>query len=151
MFNCTRLANAVVTLDDGRVITTASDAFYDFTGVTPRLACVVVKKTGYKTKKQCQTVDSGIQTYNSVVLEPGSDPPADASVPDGPLGIDATTTGDGGFGPDGGNPEAGPGGGCCETGPGGPPPIALVVLVGWMLRHRPRYKGTGCPRSTRSS
>ncbi|MBL0220837.1 MAG: phosphodiester glycosidase family protein [Myxococcales bacterium] len=150
VFNCTRITGAMVTLDDGRVLTTAADGFYDFTNVTPRLACVTVKKTGYKTKKQCQIVDSGIQTYNSVVLDPGVDPPADASVPDGPLPTDATTTGDGGFGPDGGTPETGPGGGCCETGRGSPP-IALVALVGWMLRRRPRYKGIGCLKSTRSS
>lgn len=136
VFNCTKLTGAVVTLDDGRVHTTVSDGFYDFTGVTPRLACVVVKKTGYKTKRQCQIVDSGIQTYNSVVLEPGVDPPADASVPDGPRATDATTTGDGGFGPDGGNPDSGPGGGCCEAGTGGAPPIALVALVGFLLRRR---------------
>lgn len=136
VFNCTRITGATVTLDDGRVVTTASDGFYDFTNVTPRLACVTVKKTGYKTKKQCQIVDSGIQTYNSLVLEPGVDPPADASVPDGPLATDATTTGDGGFGPDGGAPETGPGGGCCEAGGGTPGSMALVGLVGWMLRRR---------------
>ncbi len=136
VFNCTKLTGAVVTLDDGRVDTTMSDGFYDFTGVTPRLACVVVKKIGYKTKRQCQIVDSGIQTYNSVVLELGVDPPADASVPDGPRATDATTTGDGGFGPDGGNPDTGPGGGCCEAGTGGAPPIALVALVGFLLSRR---------------
>jgi hypothetical protein len=135
VFNCTRLTGATVTLDDGRVITTASDGFYDFQNVTPRLACVVVKKTGYLTKKQCQTVDSGIQTYNSVVLEPGTDPPADASVPDGPRPPDATTTGDGGFSSDGGIPETGPGGGCCDAS-GGTPPIVLVVLVGWLVFRR---------------
>ncbi len=136
VFDCTKLTGATVTLDDGRVQTTASDGFYDFTNVTPRLACVVVRKTGYKTKRQCQTVDSGIQTYNSVVLEPGVDPPADASVPDGPSAVDATTTGDGGFRPDGGFPEDGGGGGCCEAGTGGAPPIALTALVGFLLRRR---------------
>jgi hypothetical protein len=139
VFNCTKLTGAQVTLDDGRVITTASDAFYDFTNVTPRLACVVVKKTGYKTKRQCQIVESGIQTYNSVVLDPGVDPPADASVPDGPIGTDASPTGDGGSGADGGNPEMGPGGGCCQTGDRSPPIAPIVgggALVGWMLRRR---------------
>lgn len=135
VFNCTRLTGAVVTLDDGRVLTTAADGFYDFQNVTPRLACVVVRKTGYKTKKQCQTVDSGIQTYNSVVLEPGTDPPPDASVPDGPRPPDATTSGDGGFGTDSGQPEMGPGGGCCDAS-GGTPPILLVLLVGWLLFRR---------------
>jgi hypothetical protein len=138
VFNCTRLTGAVVTLDDGRVITTASDGFYDFQNVTPRLACVVVKKTGYKSKKQCQTVDSGIQTYNSIVLEPGTDPPADASVPDAPRPPDATSSGgDGASGTDGGTPETGPGGGCCESGgAGGGGPILLVVVVGWLVLRR---------------
>jgi hypothetical protein len=135
VFNCTRLTGATVTLDDNRVITTVSDGFYDFQNVTPRLACVVVRKTGYKTKKQCQTVDSGIQTYNSVLLEPGVDPPADASVPDGPKPADATSTGDGSFATDGGIAETGPGGGCCESGRGSPP-ILLVLLVGWLVFRR---------------
>ncbi len=138
VFNCTRLIGAAVTLDDGRVLATMSDGFYDFTNVTPRLACVTVRKTGYKTKRQCQIVDSGIQTYNSVVLEPGIDPPADASVPDGPRPTDATTTGDGGFGPDGGAHETGPGSGCCDAGRERLhiPQLVLVGLVGWMLRRR---------------
>lgn len=135
VFNCTRLSGAVVTLDDGRVITTATDGFYDFQNVTPRLACVIVRKTGYKTKKQCQTVDSGIQTYNSVVLEPGMDPPPDASVPDAPRPPDATSPGDGGFVTDGGNPETGPGGGCCDSS-GQDPPILLVLLVSWLVFRR---------------
>jgi hypothetical protein len=135
VFNCTRLANATVTLDDGRVITTMTDGFYDFQNVTPRLACVTVKKTGYKSKKQCQTVDSGIQTYNSIVLEPGTDPAVDASVADAPRPPDATTTGDGSFATDGGNAEMGPGGGCCD-GSGSGPPILLVVVVGWLVLRR---------------
>ncbi|MBA3453418.1 MAG: phosphodiester glycosidase family protein, partial [Deltaproteobacteria bacterium] len=108
VFNCTRISGAQVTLDDLRVVTTGADGFYNFTGVTPRLACVTVRKTGFKTKKQCQTVDSGIQTYNSVVLEPGSDPPPDAGVPDAALPDDAAPD-DGGVRPDGGNPETGDG------------------------------------------
>jgi hypothetical protein len=136
VFNCTRLQGAVVTLDDGRVITTAADGFYDFQNVTPRLACVTVRKTGYKTKHQCQTVDSGIQTYNSVVLEPGMDPPPDASVPDAPRPPDATSSGDGGPFPDGGNPETGPGGGCCDASGHAPSTILLVVLVGLLVFRR---------------
>ena len=134
VFNCTRITGATVTLDDTRVVTTLSDGFYDFTGVTPRLACVTVRKTGFKTKKQCQTVDSGIQTYNSVVLEPGMDPPPDAGVPDAALPDDAALT-DGGPGSDAGIPETGDGPGCCSAGRDRPP-IALLVLVGWMLARR---------------
>ncbi|MDB4962986.1 MAG: hypothetical protein JWP01_2985 [Myxococcales bacterium] len=134
VFNCTRITGAQVTLDDGRVQTTGSDGFYDFLGVTPRLACVTVRKAGFKTKQQCQTVDSGIQTYNSMVLEPGVDPPPDAGVPDA-AGPEDATPGEGGFGPDAGSPDHGPGGGCCSAGRDHPP-IALLVLVGWMLTRR---------------
>lgn len=139
VFNCTRITGAQVTLDDGRLITTTQDGFYDFPGVTPRLACVTVRKTGYRTKKQCQTVDSGIQTYNSVVLEPGTDPPPDAGVPDASVPDPTGDGGGGGFGPDAGNPDEDTPGGCCDAGRDHPP-IALVVLVGWMLTRRSRYK-----------
>ncbi len=135
VFNCTRIAGATVTLDDSRVITTMADGFYDFTGVTPRLACVTVKKTGFKTKKQCQTVDSGIQTYNSVVLEPGMDPPPDAGVPIDAALPDDAAVGDGGLTSDAGIPATGDGPGCCSAGRDRPP-IALLVLVGWMLARR---------------
>jgi len=134
VFNCTRISGAQVTLDDGRVLTTAADGLYDFTGVTPRLACVTVRKAGFLTKTQCQTVDSGIQTYNSVVLEPGVDPPPDAGVPDAALPDDAAP-GDGGVRADAGIPEVEDGGGCCGAGRDRPP-IALLVLVGWMLARR---------------
>lgn len=142
VFNCTRITGAQVTLDDGRVVTTMADGFYDFPAVTPRLACVTARKTGYKTKRQCQTVDSGIQTYNSLVLEPGVDPPADASVPDAPrVQVDASSGGDGGLWADGGNGATGPGGGCCDASRDRPS-LVLLVLVGWMLTRR---RGTTVP------
>lgn len=137
--NCTRLSGAVVTLDDTRMQTTASDGFYDFTGVTPRLACLTVKKTGYKTKQQCAIVESSMQNFNSVVLEPGMDPPVDAGVPDAPGTEDdaAVPTDDGGIGTDGGNPDTGDGPGCCNAGRDQPPiAIVLGVALGWMLRRR---------------
>ncbi len=135
VFNCTRINQAQVTLDDSRVDTTGVDGFYDFPAVTPRLACVTVRKLGFKTKKQCQTVDSGIQTYNSVVLEPGTDPPVDAGVPEDSALPDDADPGDGGLRPDAGNPETGDGPGCCNAGRDRPA-IALLVLVGWMLARR---------------
>jgi hypothetical protein len=137
VFNCTRIAGAQVTLDDGRVQTTATDGFYDFTNVTPRLACVTVRKPGFLTKKQCQTVSAGIQTYNSVVLEPGMDPPPDAGVPDAAVLDDAGNGGGGGFVTDAGTADDGPGG-CCEAGTrrSGGLPIALAVVVGWRLGRR---------------
>lgn len=139
VFECTRVSGAQVTLDDGRTVTTAADAFYRFQDVTPRLACVTVKKAGYRTKTQCQTVSAGIQTYNSVVLEPGEDPPPDAGVPDAPSPVDAGEgSGGGGFGGDAGFPDPAPGVGCCSAGRDHPP-IALAVLVGWrFLRRRGR-------------
>ncbi|HEY4244394.1 MAG TPA: phosphodiester glycosidase family protein [Kofleriaceae bacterium] len=140
IFNCpTRITGATVILDDGRQQVTGSDGFYDFTDLTPRLACVTVKKTGYHTKTQCQTVDSGIQTYNSVALEAGVDGP-DAGVPDGPV-EDASSLGDGGgggsFGVDGGPPVHTEPGGCCDSGGGRSNVLlALLVLGTWMYKGR---------------
>src|SRR5262249_29921810 len=135
-----RLPGATVTLDDGRVQTVGSDAFYDFNNITPRYACVTVKKSGYKTKKKCILDDPADQpTYNSVALEPGTDP-IDAGVDDANGGgDDASTGGDGGTHGDGGatNPGMGPGGpGCCQTGQG--PPALLAGLVAIALRRRRR-------------
>jgi hypothetical protein len=128
-----RLPGAEVTLDDDRVEVVGNDAFYNFTDITPRNACITVRLDGYKTKTQCQTVESGIQTYNSVFLEEGMDPPGDAGVPDG--GTDTTGVGpDGGTRPDGGiDPDPGPHG-CCDA--GSRAPGILVVLVGFMLLRR---------------
>jgi exopolysaccharide biosynthesis protein len=142
IFACTeddslRLPGAEVTLDDGRVDVVGSDAFYNFTSVTPRLACVTVKKAGYKTKTQCQTVESGIQTYNSVALEPGEDPPpSDAGVPDGPLPVtDSGIFGDAAGGDAGIDPGTPPGG-CCDA-PGRPASsMILVALVAFMALRR---------------
>ncbi|MGE0397310.1 MAG: phosphodiester glycosidase family protein [Kofleriaceae bacterium] len=137
--NCTRLTGAIVTLDDGRMQTTGSDGFYDFTGITPRLACITAKKTGYKTKQQCAIVESSMQNFNSIVLEPGTDPVVDAGVPDAPGPDDdaGVPPGDGGMDPDGGIPDMGDGGGCCDAGRERPPiAIVLGVALGWMLRRR---------------
>ncbi|MEO8703636.1 MAG: phosphodiester glycosidase family protein, partial [Kofleriaceae bacterium] len=131
-----RLPGAQVTLDDGRVDVVGSDAFYDFTNITPRLACVTVKKTGFKSKRQCQIVDSGTLSFNSVALEQGVDLP-DAGATDAGPGIDAGDLLDGGFVPDGGNPEIGEGGGCCDAGRKAPErQFFLVVLVGFLLVRR---------------
>ncbi len=137
--NCMRLSGAIVTLDDGRMQTTGTDGFYDFTQVTPRLACLTVKKAGYKTKQQCAMVESNMQNFNSVVLEPGMDPPVDAGVPDAPTTEDdaAVPDGDAGIGADGEQPAMGDGGGCCDAGRDRPPfAVLLGVSLGWMLRRR---------------
>ena len=111
-----RLPGATVTLDDGRVRTSDANGFYSFTGITPRLACVTVKLAGYKTRVQCQTVGAGLQTYNSVALTMGVDPPDAGAPADAPP---AEPLPDGGTGPrpdgGGGFTEPGPGG-CCEAG-----------------------------------
>jgi hypothetical protein len=140
-----RLPGAEVTLDDGRVKVVGSDAFYNFTGVTPRLACVTVKKDGYKTKTKCETVYSGVPNYNSVALEEGEDPPpTDAGVPDGPTATDDSgVPGDGTTGSDAGTGEVPPPGGCCDT--GGRPETTgiLVLLVAFMAMRR---RGTTASR-----
>lgn len=132
------ISGATVTLDDGTSETTDSTATFDFPNITPRLACITVKKTGYVTKKQCRQVPSNGQVYNSVALVPGTNPPVDAGVPDAPSGAAdaAAGGGDGGVtGDGGGNPANGPGGGCCDAG-GDRPDVALVALVAWFLIRR---------------
>lgn len=133
-----RVDGARVTLDDGRALT-AAEGYFGFSAITPRLACITVKKSGYLTKVQCKPVKSGVQTYNSVIMEMGVDMP-DAGVPDAPVEVDASTgDGDGGTRPDGGFPETGGGGGCCDAqGDLGGVRSGLVVgvLVAWRLRRR---------------
>ncbi|HEU0034405.1 MAG TPA: phosphodiester glycosidase family protein [Kofleriaceae bacterium] len=134
-----RLPGAEVRLDDGRVDVVGADAFYDFPGITPRLACVTVKKDGFLTKTQCQVVSSGNLSFNSVALEEGMDPP-DAGPSDGGVPGDAADPFDAGVRPDGGQPETGGGGGCCDAGArAADHPLGvwvLSMLVGFMLLRR---------------
>ena len=131
-----RIAGAKVTLDDGRTMTVASDAYYAFDNITPRLACVTVKAAGYLTKSQCNTVETGVAlTYNSIALDEGTDP-LDAGVRDAAASDpDGGPIYDGHPAHDAGNPETGPGGGCCGAGRDRPP-IILAVLAGWFLARR---------------
>jgi hypothetical protein len=130
------IVGAQVTLDDGRSVMSGTDASYDFTNVTLRLACVTVKKTGYLTKRQCRQVDQpGQLNYNSVAMFEGTDA-IDAGVMDatGP-DIDAPMAGDAGG--DAGNAQMGPGGGCCDAGRDGTGSCAIVAVVSaWFLRRR---------------
>jgi exopolysaccharide biosynthesis protein len=123
-----------VTLDDGRVVPMA-DGFFSFPGITPRLACVTVKKTGYLTKVKCVPIKSGVEVYNSVYMEMGVDQP-DAGVPD--AFVDEPTDGGDGVRPDGGFPKDPPGGGCCDARGdlGGLGPLFVSGLVAWRLRRR---------------
>jgi exopolysaccharide biosynthesis protein len=132
-----RVTGARVTLDDDRFMTPA-DGYFGFAGITPRLACITVKKLGYLTKVQCEPVKSGVRVYNSVIMEEGKDPP-DAGVPDGGEDVDGGTGGDGGTRPDGGFPDNGGGGGCCDArGDLGGASTSLLVgaLVAWRTRRR---------------
>ncbi len=143
VFECDPIANATVTLDDGRVDQANTEGLYEFPAVTPRLACVTVAAAGYLTKTQCTTVVSDEFTYNSVVMEPGEDPP-DAGVPDAATPPDATDVVDGEPRPDAGsNPATGEGGGgCCRVGDAPDAPshdgvrALLVAMVVWMLSRR---------------
>ena len=132
------LPDAEVTLDDGRVQTVGSDAFYNFGNVTPRFVCATARLAGYKTQTKCDYVSVGEDEYNSIGLEPGSDP-QDAGVPDAPR-VDAApgdpVTGDG-------NPIDGAGGGCCDTGSIQHSHLSLVALVAWMLGRRRGTKRRG--------
>lgn len=138
-----RETDATVTLDDGRMLDPETAdcpggprcAAYEFGGVTPRLACVTVRKNGYRTANKCVQVVAGQFVFNSIVLFAGTDPP-DAGVPE-----DASETpidGDPGTGTDGGPGLQPPGGdGCCDAG-GTPSPLALllVALTGGLLTRR---------------
>lgn len=141
-----RIPGAEVTLDDGRVQVVGQDAFYNFTNVTPRLACVTVRKTGYLTARKCATVKSGREEYNSVALVAGTDP-VDAGVPDAPFPEDdAGVPGDGAHGGDAGIPATGDGGGCCGVGATDHRSWwvgLLVVVVAWRPRRRRGTTGPG--------
>jgi exopolysaccharide biosynthesis protein len=132
-----KLSGVTVTLDDGRVQTTGTDAFYDFTNVTQRLACVTAKKTGYLTKHQCAQVEGDTMTYNSIAMIAGTDP-LDASVPPGEDGGIVDTGPDAGAGSNQGSngetPTPGMAGGCCNT--GDRPNGFVILLVAWFLTRR---------------
>lgn len=129
-----KISGATVILDDGRTLTTDTTGTYDFVGVTPRLACVTVKKAGYLTKTQCRQVESGILSYNSVAMWEGTDTPDAGVGEDAGFGIDASIASDAQRS-DGGAGYDGPGGGCCDSGRDRPD-VALLVLVAWFLRLR---------------
>jgi len=141
-----QITGAQVRLDDGRTVTTTGGGYFSFADVTPRLACITVRKAGFQTRVSCKTVMSGVPTYNSTHLEPGVDLP-DAGVPDaGGDTEDAGTDPDGGTGTDGGFPGTGGGGGCCDTRGdlgGASSHLFLVAIVAWMLARRPGTRNKG--------
>ena len=129
-----KISGATVILDDSRTLTTDATGAYDFLSVTPRLACVTVKKDGYLTKTQCRQVEPGTISYNSVAMWEGTDPPDAGVGEDAGIGTDASTVGDAQTG-DGGNGADGPGGGCCDAGRDRPD-AALLVFVAFILTRR---------------
>lgn len=132
-----QLSGVKITLDDGRTQLTDANAFYDFTDVTQRLACVTAKKTGYLTKRQCAQVEGDTMTYNSIAMIAGVDQPdagvgEDAGIADD--GLDAGTVTGSGHGS--GNLETGPAlGGCCDSS-GDRPNAFVALLVAWFLVRR---------------
>ena len=152
------IGGATVTLDDGRQQTTpggsSNQPFYDFTGLTPRLACVTVRKAGFLTVHQCENVAPGVITYNSVAMFEGSD------APDAGVGLDAAPTPDAPTGRDAGpadggsHPATGGGGGGCNAvgqasgGTAAGSAAWLASFVAW-FRWRRRGKTDGRRRAPR--
>ena len=136
-----KISGATVILDDSRTQVTDATGAYDFLSVTPRLACVTVKKTGYLTVTQCRQVEPGQLTYNSVALWEGTDSPDAGVGEDAGIGTDASTLLDAQSG-DAGNGYDGPGGGCCDSGRDRPD-VALLVVVAFILTRRRGTTGLG--------
>jgi len=140
------LAGVLVTLDDGRSDTTATDGLYNFPGVSPRYACVTAEKAGYRTETACKQVQSGQVNYNSIAMYPLSDfPDAGPGEPDATPADAATALDGGGGGADGGDGIGGDddgdgGGGCCRVEAGGAPagPILVTAILALRLRRRSR-------------
>ena len=139
--NTKNIAGATAELDNGEQIVTASDGWYNFTAVTPRLACVTASAPGYRSATQCKQVLPNQTVYNSIALFPNSDfvdaaPGApDASVSDAGVISDAVPGAPDALGPDAGMVEGG--GGCCSSGGGGSAPgalLALTAMLAWRRR-----------------
>jgi hypothetical protein len=128
-----KISGATVILDDGRTQTTDTTGAFDFLSVTPRLACVTVKKAGYLTVTQCRQVQPGTITYNSVAMWEGTDPPDAGVGEDGGIPSDASTTLDAGL-RDGGTDDDDPPRGCCASGDADG--CALWLLVAWFVMRR---------------
>ena len=129
-----KLANATVILDDGRTVVTDTTGFYSFAAITPRLACITVKKDGYLTVYTCDQIKPNMITFESVAMWEGTDPPDAGVGHDSGVPADASSALDAQTG-DGGNDFEGPGGGCCDSGRDRPD-VALLALVAffWMRR-----------------
>ncbi len=128
------LAGVLVELDDGRQLTTGSDGFYNFTNVSPRLACATASLSGYHTETSCKQVVSGNLVYNSIALYPNSDfvdagpgaPDAGAAADASPAAPDAATLTDAGEGDAG---MGGGGGGCAASGGAGAGAVFALALL----------------------
>ncbi|MCB9561059.1 MAG: phosphodiester glycosidase family protein [Kofleriaceae bacterium] len=155
------LDGVTVTLDDGRVDVTGTDGFYNFPGVTPRLACVTAVKAGYRTEHKCKQVVAGQVNYNSIAMYPGDEVPdagvPDAAVPDAAAGPDAARGDAGVADPDAGDGGGG-GGGCAVTAAGGDAGagglatwlLATIAVLGLRRPRRPRDGRGGPPGAGRA-
>jgi hypothetical protein len=135
------IVGATARLDNGDEQTTGTDGRYNFTAVTPRLACVTASASGYRTKTSCKQVVPGETVYNSIALFPNSDfidaaPGApDASVADAGVPSDSAPASDGGR-PDSG--MGGGGGGICQSGGDGDAGFAILLLAAALVARRRR-------------
>jgi hypothetical protein len=134
-----RVYNVDVALDDGRHLSSGAHGMVEFVGVTPRLACVTAKKSGFLTAVACTQVQlPSIEdpAYDSVVMWEGVDQP-DAGVHDASIGhpADASSSGGDARTADGGNGLMSPGGGCCGAGRDRPD-VCVVVVAAWFLVRR---------------
>lgn len=146
IFTGTPLAGVLITLDDGRTLTTdANDTGYSFV-VPIRYVCVDASKAGYDPVHQCHQMDPTMSpNYNSIAMfrsgtgpDAGVDAAVDAPPPDD-AGLDAGR--DGGTGADAGG-DPGAVGGCCQTGGDGGPVAGLATIVVFAgLRARARRRG----------
>ncbi len=117
-------------------------AFYDFTNVSPRYACVTASMPGYHSATSCKQVTSGNLVYNSIALYPNSDfvdagPAPDAGAPAdaSPAAADAAMLADAGDGDAG--MGGGGGGGCAASGGNGIGAAFALMLL--LLARRVRH------------
>lgn len=134
IFTGAPLAGVLVTLDDGRTVTTdAADTGYSF-AVPIRYVCVDATKPGYDPVHQCKQMDPTMSpNYNSIAMFPagtGPDAGVDAAVdgagvPDA-AGVDARSDG-GGLDATVGSGAGG--GGCRASGPGDGGAVAVLGMI----------------------
>lgn len=131
------LPGAKVTLDDGRFMTVGTNAMYNFSDISPRLACVTVRLDGYLTRTACEKVPPGGPGFESVPMFEGMDPPdagpRDAAVVDPGDQLDSGVSAD--AGPTMRQPT-----GCCDGSSGGATSVVSALVVLGLLRLPPKLR-----------